>query len=150
MGLLLFFFFIVMPLIELFVIIKVGSAIGALDTIALLIAVSVIGAWVVKRQGIQVVRRMQKQLEARQMPTRELIDGALVLFAGVLLIAPGFVSDVLGILLLLPPVRALVRGVVMRRIGRGTKLIRATYTGPIDTAPIDTTSHEPPHGQLGQ
>jgi len=148
MGLTLFFFFVVMPLIELFVIIKVGSAIGALNTIALLLAVSLMGAWLVKRQGVGVVRRVQRQLNAQQVPTGELIDGALLLAAGALLLAPGFVSDVFGILLLIPPIRKAVRGVVMRRMGRRTKLIRATYTGPI----VDTTSREqsPPRGELGR
>jgi UPF0716 protein FxsA len=145
MGLLLFFFFIVMPLIELYVAIQVGSQIGALNTIGLLIALSVIGAWLVKRQGLGLARRVQQQVRAGHAPTKELVDGALLLVAGVLMFAPGFVSDAIGILLLIPPIRALVRNMVMRRIGRKSKLIRATYTGP-----IDTTSHESPPGQLGR
>jgi UPF0716 protein FxsA len=106
---------------------------------------SVVGAWLVKRQGIGLARRVQQQVRAGHAPTKELVDGALLLVAGVLMFAPGFVSDAIGILLLIPPIRALVRNMVMRRINRTTKLIRATYTGP-----IDTTSHEQPRGQLGQ
>src|ERR1700712_2786131 len=99
MGLLLFLFFIVMPIVELYVAWQVGSAIGALNAIGLLIAISFIRALGVKLGGINVIRRVQRQVRAGQTPTRELVDGALVLAAGVLLVAPGFVTDALGILL---------------------------------------------------
>jgi UPF0716 protein FxsA len=111
--------FLVVPLLELAVIIQVGQAIGAAETILLLIVVSVAGGWLVKREGVGVLRRIQDAVSAGRVPGRELADGALIMFAGALLLTPGFVSDVLGIALLLPPVRAVVRpvlvGVLTRR-----------------------------------
>ena len=111
--------FLVVPLLELAVIIQVGQAIGAAETILLLIVVSVAGGWLVKREGVGVLRRIQAAVSAGRVPGRELADGALIMFAGALLLTPGFLSDLLGIALLLPPVRAVVRpvlvGVLTRR-----------------------------------
>ncbi len=114
----LFLVFLVVPFLELLVILQVGRAIGALDTIALLVLVSMIGAWLVKREGLSVVRRAQERVAQGAVPGRELVDGVMILFAGALLITPGFLSDVVGVLLLLPPVRAALRGTVTRRLGR--------------------------------
>jgi len=108
---------IVVPFLELVVLIKVGSEIGVWNTIGLLIAVSVLGAWLVKRQGIGLLRRMQRQLDQGRLPSTEVVDGFMILLAGALLITPGFLSDVVAILLLLPPVRAALRGTVRRRLG---------------------------------
>ena len=116
----LFVVFLVVPFVELFVILQVGHAIGALNTLALLILVSMVGAWLVKREGISVLRRAQERMAEGAVPGRELVDGVLILLAGALLITPGFLSDVLGVLLLLPPVRALLRGTVTRRLRRRT------------------------------
>ncbi len=104
--------FLIVPLVELYVIIQVGQGIGALNTIALLIAVSVVGAWLAKREGLGVLRRIKLQLDRGQLPGAELVDGLLVLFAGALLLTPGFLSDCLAIALLIPPVRAGVRRIV--------------------------------------
>ncbi len=110
--------FIVVPLAELFVLVRVGGEIGVLNTIALLIGVSIVGAWLVKREGMGLLSRMQAQLGAGRMPTNELIDGFLIMFAGALLLTPGFLTDVVAILLLLPPVRAGVRAMLKRRFSR--------------------------------
>ena len=108
--------FVLVPIVELAVIIQVGQAIGVVETLLLMVVVSVAGAWLVKREGIGVWRRAQRQMDAGVMPGRELVDGVLIMVAGALLLLPGFVSDCLGILLLLPPVRAVVRGLVIRRL----------------------------------
>ena len=108
--------FVFVPIVELAVIIQVGQAIGVVETLLLMVLVSVVGAWLVKREGIGVWRRAQRQMDAGVMPGRELVDGVLIMVAGALLLLPGFVSDCLGILLLLPPVRAVVRGLVIRRL----------------------------------
>jgi UPF0716 protein FxsA len=121
MALLLVLVFFVAPLAELAVIVQVAGTIGVLDTIALLVAVSVLGAWLARREGLGVVRRIQAALDRGQMPSTEVADGGLILFAGVLMIAPGFISDALAILLLLPPTRALVRGPVMRYVSRRSR-----------------------------
>lgn len=108
--------FIVVPIVELWVVIQVGQAIGALNTIALLLLVGFLGAWLAKREGLGVWLRFQRQIEAGSVPGREIVDGVLILFAGALLLTPGFVSDVLALLLLLPPVRALIRALLLRRV----------------------------------
>jgi UPF0716 protein FxsA len=110
--------FIALPIAEIAVIIKVGSWLGVGETIALLLGVSLLGIWLVKRQGIGVLRRMREQMNAGRVPGTEMVDGALLLFAGALLIPPGFITDVVGLLLLLPPVRAGIRLVTRRRLGR--------------------------------
>jgi UPF0716 protein FxsA len=101
--------FVVLPLAELYVIVQVGHAIGFLDTLALLFFVSLFGAWLARREGFGVLQRLRERLDRGEMPTRELIDGALILSGGLLLLVPGFITDVIGALLLLPPTRALVR-----------------------------------------
>jgi UPF0716 protein FxsA len=106
--------FLVVPIAELAVIITVGSEIGVLNTVALLIAVSVVGAWLAKREGLGVLRRIKGQLDAGRVPGAELLDGFLVLFAGALLLTPGFLTDCLALALLLPPVRAVVRRTLRR------------------------------------
>ena len=107
--------FLVVPLLELFVIIQVGSAIGALNTIGLLVVVSVVGGWLMKREGLAVIRRVQDSLHAGIVPATEVVDGFLILLGGALMLTPGFLSDVVGLGLLLPPVRAVVRRILRRR-----------------------------------
>ena len=108
--------FVVVPIAELFVIIQVGEAIGVLPTIALLIADSVLGSMLMRSQGRVAWLRFNAALVEGRIPHREVLDGALVIFGGALLLTPGFLSDILGILLLLPPTRALARRVVARRV----------------------------------
>ena len=128
--------FLLVPLAELFVIIQVGQSIGALNTIGLLILISAVGAWLVKREGMGVWRRFQHQIESGVVPGREIADGMMILFAGALLMTPGFLSDLLAIALLVPPVRALVRTAVTRRAARRAGIIvvdrgpRGGWQGP--------------------
>jgi UPF0716 protein FxsA len=96
------------------VIIQVGQWLGVLDTLVLLVLISVVGAWLAKREGLGVLRRIRQQLDLGRVPGAELVDGFLVLFAGALLLTPGFLTDCLALLLLLPPVRAAVRRVLRR------------------------------------
>lgn len=116
--------FLVVPFVELFVLIEVGQAVGTLPTIAMLVAVSVAGAWLVKREGLGVVRRARAQVHSGRVPGRELVDGVLVLLAGAFLVTPGFVTDLLGLALLVPAVRAGVRAGATRWIGRRVALGR--------------------------
>ena len=115
---LLFLLFLLVPFAELYVLIRVGQVIGALPTIGLLIAVSVVGAWLVKREGFATLARVRERIEAGQVPGREIVDGVLILFAGALLVSPGFLTDAVGVLLLLPPVRAALRGTTVRWLAR--------------------------------
>ena len=115
--------FIVVPLAELYVILQVGQAIGVLDTIGLLILISVVGAWLAKREGVGVLRRIQRSIEAGRVPGTELIDGFLILLAGALMLTPGFLTDILAILLLLPPVRVVVRRQLRRVFARRIEIL---------------------------
>ena len=116
--------FLLVPLAELYVIIQVGQAFGALNTIGLLILVSAVGAWLAKREGMGVWRRFQRQVESGAVPGREIADGVMILFAAALLMTPGFLTDVLAISLLLPPVRAALRTIVLRRAARRAGIVR--------------------------
>jgi UPF0716 protein FxsA len=116
--------FIVIPIVEIYVAVLVGHAIGVLNTIGLLVLLSMLGVWLTKHEGLSVIARIRQQLDAGRMPTNELIDGGLVLAGGVLLIAPGFVTAAVGLLLLFPPTRVMARGILKRRF-RG----RVTYFG---------------------
>ncbi|HEY2766164.1 MAG TPA: FxsA family protein [Pseudonocardiaceae bacterium] len=112
--------------IELAVLVTVGKAIGVLATVGLLILASLAGAAVVRREGIRTLTAFTEAVRTRKPPHRELIDGMLIVAAGVLIVLPGFVSDLLGVLLLLPPTRALVR----RRLLRSADLGSAAQYGP--------------------
>lgn len=111
----LFLLFLVVPLVELYVIIQVGSVIGAFNTIVVLIAVGIAGAWLVKREGLGALGRVRTQLQQGRVPGTELVDGFLILFGGSLMLTPGFLTDALGLALLVPPVRGAVRRVLARR-----------------------------------
>jgi len=116
--------FLVVPLAELYFIIQVGQAFGALNTIALLIIISAAGAWLVKREGISVWKRFQRQIESGAVPGKEIADGVMILFAGALLMTPGFLTDILALALLLPPVRAAIRSVLMRQAAKRAGIFR--------------------------
>jgi UPF0716 protein FxsA len=107
--------FVVVPILEIYVIIQVGQAIGALWTIALLIADSILGSILMRSQGRAAWRRFQEALAGGRMPAREVLDGVLVVFGGAFLLTPGFCTDIIGALLLLPPTRAVVRRLLVRR-----------------------------------
>lgn len=135
MGLLLLVLLVVAPLVELYVIIQVAQVVGGWETIALLVVESAIGAWLLKRQGLSVIQRVAAAVDEGRVPGKEMVDGLLLLVAGALMLAPGFVGDVIGYLLVLPPTRAIVRGPIMRRFSRGGfsrfgSMFAATSGGP--------------------
>jgi len=111
---LLFIIFIVVPLVELYVIIQVGGAIGVLPTLAILIADSILGAWLLRSQGRQAWVRFNQALSQSKIPHREIMDGVLIIFGGAFLLTPGFITDIFGLILLIPPTRAIVRGITTR------------------------------------
>ena len=143
--------FIAVPLAELYVILKVGDAIGVPWTILLLAADSVLGSMLLRSQGRAVWRRFSEALAQGRMPHREVQDGVLVIFGGAFLITPGFITDVFGLLMLLPPTRPLVRRLVMRRLRRRME-VRVTRSGPPPAPDFDVegtaTEHEPPERRL--
>jgi UPF0716 protein FxsA len=119
MPLLLILLFIVVPIAELYVIIQVGQAIGVVPTLILLLADAVLGSLLLKHQGRTAWRRFNEALAARRFPGREVADGALIIVGGTLLLTPGFITDIFGLFLLLPPTRAVSRRLLKRlTIGR--------------------------------
>jgi UPF0716 protein FxsA len=111
---------VVLFIAELWVMLQVASQIGVLETIGLLVLMPIVGVWLVKRAGLTVFRRLHRTLDDGRVPHKEVIDGFLLLLAGVLLIVPGFITDAIGLLLVLPPVRAAVRSVLIRSFKRRT------------------------------
>jgi UPF0716 protein FxsA len=146
--------FIVVPIAEIYVIIQVGQAIGALWTVLLLIADSIIGARLLRWQGGRAWINFQSALAAGRIPHREILDGVLVIAGGAFLLTPGFITDVFGLVLLIPPSRAVVRrfvaGVLARRSGaRFARVVVRRVPGrpdpPEPTAtPIDSERRLPP------
>ncbi len=124
----LFLLFSVVPVIEIYLLIKVGGLIGPLPTVALLLAISAAGAWLVRHQGFEIVRRIQGELSQGRLPAAELLDGALVLVGGMLLLTPGFFTDFIGLLFLVPLTRQLLKQVVRhwlsRRLQQGVIQVR--------------------------
>jgi UPF0716 protein FxsA len=119
MGLLLVLAFIVVPIAELYVIIQVGEWIGVVPTLLLLLLDAVGGSWLLKHQGRTAWRRFNQALAERRLPAKEVADGFLVILGGALLIAPGFITDVFGLLFLIPPTRAVARRLLRRwTVGR--------------------------------
>ena len=127
-GLLLFAAFVVVPIIEIVVLIQVGQVIGPWWTILLLVVDSMIGAWLIKREGRRAWQALRQQIRTGRMPHRELADAGLIVLGGAFMLTPGFVTDGLGILLILPVTRPVFRRLVTSyAVGQVTK---RTNPGP--------------------
>ncbi len=163
----LFLLLIVAPLLELYVIIQVASVIGGWETIALLLVESAIGAFLLKRQGLAMLDKISRAASEGRIPSNELIDGLLLLVAGALMLAPGFLGDVLGFLLIIPVTRRPFRALLRKRFesGKYSSFFAATSSGPggarfvgtfragsgggfFDTTGSATTKVDPPSGEL--
>lgn len=123
---------VIVPVVELVVFLEVADWIGGWQALFLLLAISLLGIWLVKAQGIAVYRQGRAELEARRVPGRSLVDGFLILCAGVLLLIPGFVTAIAGLLLLIPPTRVPVREYLIRRWTRSVRslVVTANDLGP--------------------
>ena len=135
---------LVATIVELAVLVAVGKAIGVLATIGLLILASLVGAALLRREGIRTLVAFREAVSTRRPPHRELVDGMLIAAAGVFIVLPGFVSDILGLLLLLPPTRALVRRRMLRSAARHTP-VRFTPGAVVEGEVVD----EPPTPRPG-
>jgi UPF0716 protein FxsA len=155
--------FLVVPLLELAVIVQVQQSVGLGWTLAALVAISIAGAMLVKREGLKAWKRFREALDEARLPAAEVVDGALLLLAGALLLTPGFLTDTVGLLLLLPPSRAVVnralRGRVRQSFGlpgpaqRGAR--GSEREGDLEVEVIDVRRDDgsgkaepPPHGEL--
>ncbi|HXV05831.1 MAG TPA: FxsA family protein [Solirubrobacterales bacterium] len=151
MGLLVVLF-IVVPIVEIYFIVKVGELIGVWPTIALLIADAVLGSLLLRHQGRGAWRRFNAALAGRRFPGREVADGALILIGGTLLLTPGFVTDVFGAILLVPPTRAIVRRLLRAYAARRFTIVTIGDRPP-GTAPgsrpydFDATATEEDDGE---
>ncbi|MBV0891241.1 FxsA family protein [Paracoccus sp. Z118] len=128
----LFGLFVVLPIVELAVIIKVGGVIGVWPTISLLLLAAFVGSWLMRRQGAAALTDLQRSFRDLRDPTEPIAHGALILLAGALMIAPGFLTDVFGIALLIPAVRRLI----MRSVRSHVRVTRSGFGFPQpDAAP---------------
>jgi UPF0716 protein FxsA len=130
---------LVLAVVEIYVLIRVGELIGPLATIGLLLAVSALGVYLIAREGAASWRRLQATVREGRAPTADLTDTALVLAGGLLLIAPGFVSDVVGFFCVLPPTRPLARRALLGVLRRRVRIVRFGPGGP---------GHGPPGGVI--
>jgi UPF0716 protein FxsA len=149
--------FILVPIAEIYVIIQVGQAIGALWTVLILIADSIIGARLLQWQGRRAWGKFQQTLAEGRVPHREVLDGVLIIVGGALLLTPGFITDVFGLGLLLPPSRAVVRRGLVRRMTGSRRarwarvVVRTAPTEPFRPGPraeprSQSNGHELPPG----
>lgn len=141
--------FIVVPLAELYLILKVGDVIGWWQTILLLALDSVLGSVLLRTQGRAVWRRFNETMAAGRVPHKELQHGIAVIFGGALLVTPGFLTDILGLLLLLPPTRLVILRLVMRRIARRAqaRVVAAGGRPPGRGADVEGTATEYPRAE---
>lgn len=139
--------FTLIPLIELAVMIKVGGIIGIGPTIAMVLAAGVLGAALARHEGLRTLHGVQADVAAGRVPGDRIIDALLILVAGVLLVAPGFVTDVIALLLLIPPVRVLARRYLKKRFAASLTIMN--MAGPNSGHPrgqddlIDVEAHSP-------
>jgi UPF0716 protein FxsA len=138
------------PVAELIVIIEVAEAIGVLLTLALLIVGWPLGIWAIRAEGRGVLRRMAAAVNEGRVPGREVLDGALVLLGGTLLVIPGFITDVIGLLLLLPPARIPLRRLLARNMRSSvvTQTVRFTTRG--QAYDVDSTASDVDRPELGR
>jgi UPF0716 protein FxsA len=109
---------VVVPLVEIYVLLQVGEVLGVLPTLVLLVVMSLVGAYLLRREGARTWRAFQGALGSGRLPAQEVADGALVIFGGALLLTPGFATDAFGLLCVLPPTRAGLRRLLTRFVAR--------------------------------
>lgn len=143
----LFLAFICLPLIDFYLLFQVGVQLGFWTTVALVILTGLVGAALARWQGINTLARINSELAAGRMPAAELSDGAMILVAAALLVTPGFVTDVIGLLLLIPPARKVLRAFLTRYFNSRLIVTRVDFSGA-DGARVDVG--RPDVGRPGQ
>jgi UPF0716 protein FxsA len=154
MAVALFIAFIVVPLLEIYVVVRVAEVIHVWPTVILLLAESALGAWLVKREGRRAWRALREALDTGRLPSRQLADAALVLVGGTLLLTPGFLTDIAGFAFVLPTTRPIARRILAwllmsrlfagTRIGRAVAAARATRTPAPKPAPAPASARVVP------
>ncbi|CAH0992399.1 hypothetical protein SIN8267_02519 [Sinobacterium norvegicum] len=148
----LFLMFIVVPVIEMFLLIKVGGIIGALPTIGLVLLTAVIGSWLLRKEGISTLARANHKMQSGQLPAKEMAEGIAIAVGGALLLTPGFVTDFIGFSCLIPGIRRPIMAMMMKRMvaAGGTVYMQGQsqsfnhQTGPFDAnaSPLDRDDHD--------
>ena len=111
-----FLFLLVLPLLEIYLFVRVGNLIGALPTVFLCILTAMLGTFLSRRQGLQTFQRVQDKIRRGEVPTIDLIEGFILLFSGFFLLIPGFFTDIVGLLCLIPRLRAGLAGMIIKRL----------------------------------
>ncbi len=135
--------FIGVPLVEIAVFIQVGGWIGLGPTLALVVVTAVLGTWQLRAQGLATLLRARDQVERGALPARELFDGACLLVAGALLLTPGFMTDAVGFLLFLPPVREKLRAFLARYVQASMETQRFVGGGEAGPGPTGRPGGRP-------
>ncbi len=151
MVLKLFLLFTIVPFVELYLLIKIGTEIGLLETLGLILLTGALGSWLAWHEGLRTMIRFQERMQQGELPTDQMIDGLLLLVAGAVLLTPGFLTDAMGFSLLLPPLRALIRGFLKNYLEKHMELHTLDPGsmgpgGPMDGFPPDPrdNSSRPP------
>ena len=142
----LFLLFIVVPIVELVLIIQVGQAFGAWNTVGLLIIDSLVGAWLVKHQGLGLLKRSRERLQKGEMPSDEIFSGIAILFAGALMLTPGFLTDAVGLIILIPPIRSIAIAGIRRNFRSRATNTSATWNLEVWNSEDLDDEQEPPFG----
>lgn len=143
-GRLIFLVFLVVPLIEIALFILIGQAIGLWPTLLGVIAIAIVGSAIIRHQGLSLLAQIRDTMGRGQLPARALADAMLVSIAGILMVTPGYFTDFLGLLLLIPPVRALIYRLVRSRLGLADAPPGATtYRSERTTIELDETDFRP-------
>lgn len=137
--------FLVVPVVDLALLVRIGDRLGFWPTVAVVVLTAVVGSWLAKREGTAAWRRVQQALASGGMPGKEVIDGVIILVAGALLLTPGFLTDLVGLLGLIPPSRALIRRALKARLERAVRegSVRVV-SGGIGGAPFGASPFSPP------
>lgn len=144
----LFFLFVLMPIIEIAVLIQVGSVLGAFNTIALLVLTAIVGASLVRSQGIRTMQSAQLKMAQGQLPGREMVSGIMIFIAGVMFITPGFVTDLIALLMLIPAVQSVMGVWLLKRVQVHGTATHFQFHSHQQTRSQDSTqeSHQPKPG----
>lgn len=150
MPLLLFLCFLAIPVVEIYVIIQIGTLIGTWLTVALLVADSILGAWIVRREGIRAWRALRETMLSGKLPDRELADAVLIMAGGALLLTPGFVTDGLGFVVVLPFTRLALRKVLVSWASRRVEAQASQAAAGFPYPPPHGHSYDQPHNRPHQ
>jgi len=144
--------FVLVPLAELYILLRIGEAAGFLPTLGIVIGTGVLGAWLARHEGLRTARAIRKELDAGHMPADRLMDAALIFTAGILLLTPGILTDITGFLLLAPPVRTLIRSRIKEALRKRFVLSgpppRGTHSGDPDVIDVEWSSADDENDRL--